>query len=115
MVDCVFCKIILGEIKTDIIYENDNFIAFPDSNPKVEGHTLIVPKKHYVNSFDMPSSLGVELLDSIKNMAEKKFKEGFEGFNVIQNNFPVAGQVVMHAHFHFLPRKNGDGHNLDVN
>jgi len=107
--NCLFCKFVKKEIPVDIIYENDNFIAFPDANPIVEGHTLIIPKKHSVNTMDMPATLGQELLGAIKSVGEIKLKEGFEGFNIIQNNFEPAGQVVMHTHFHFLPRKKGDG------
>jgi len=110
MEDCIFCKIANKEVEADkIIYENDNFVAFPDANQQTEGHTLIVPKKHFVNCLDLPSSLGGELLDAIKAVAEIRLKEGAEGFNIIQNNGGCAGQVVMHAHFHLLPRKKGDG------
>jgi len=107
--DCIFCKISNGEIEVGRVYENDNFLAFPDANPRVEGHTLIVPKKHFLNILDMPASLGSELIDAIKNVAKIRMDEGAEGFNIVQNNFSVAGQVVMHAHFHLLPRKEGDG------
>jgi len=112
--DCIFCKIANKEIKVKIIYENDNFMAFPDINPRVKGHTLIIPKKHFINILDLPKILGNELLDAIKNVASIKLKEGFEGFNIIQNNFPVAGQIVMHAHFHLIPRKKGDGFKLEI-
>ena len=75
----------------------------------MEGHTLIVPKKHFVNSLDMPASLGSELLDAVKVIGERRLKEGAEGFNFTQNNGEAADQVVMHAHFHILPRKKDDG------
>ena len=106
--DCVFCKIARGEIPVKLVYESDNFLAFPDAHPKVPGHILIVPKKHFTNIVDLPSDLGSELIDMIKKVAEKRLKEGAEGFNLIMNNFPAAGQLVMHAHLHFLPRKKGD-------
>ena len=109
MEDCVFCKIVNKEIPVEFIYESDNFIAFPDANPKVEGHCLIVTKNHFVNLMDMPCVLGSELIEVIKKVAEIKFKEGFEGFNLVQNNFSCAGQEVMHSHLHFFPRKEGDG------
>ena len=110
--NCIFCEII-SKNKRNFIYENDNFAAFLDVNPKVKGHTLIVTKKHFVNTFDMPESLGSELLDAIKNVAEKFLKEkDVGGFNILQNNFPVAGQIVMHSHFHLLPRRKNDGFNL---
>ncbi|HRZ85935.1 MAG TPA: HIT domain-containing protein [Candidatus Paceibacterota bacterium] len=107
--DCIFCKLANKIIPSDFIYENDNFVAFFDANPKIEGHTLIVPKSHSVNLMDMPESLGRELIEAIKSVGEIKLKEGFDGFNIIQNNFPAAGQVVMHSHLHILPRKEGDG------
>lgn len=106
--NCIFCKIVKGEIETQIIYESDNFIAFPDANQKVEGHTLIIPKKHFVNSLDIPSSLGSEFFDVVKEVAQMKLKEGFQGFNIAQNNFECAGQKVMHTHYHILPRKSED-------
>ena len=108
--ECIFCKFANNIIKQDFIYENDNFVAFADANPKVKGHTLVVPKKHYINSMDLPDSLGIELLDAIKNVADYHFKDkSVEGFNIVQNNFEAGGQVVMHIHFHFLPRKKSDG------
>ena len=64
--ECIFCKIIEKEIPVKIIYDSDNFLAFPDVNPKVKGHTLIVPKKHFVNLIDLPSDLSEELLDVVK-------------------------------------------------
>ena len=111
MEDCIFCKIAKGEISTeDFIYENDNFFSVLDVNPEIEGHALVISKKHFETILDMPDSLGSELLDCIKKTAIKLMeKYNAEGFNVTNNNFEVAGQVVKHVHFHVLPRKNGDG------
>lgn len=106
--DCIFCKIANKQVEVEIIEKSENFIAFPDAHPIVKGHTLIVPKKHFVNIIDLPSDLGSELLDVIKRIFEIRSKEGCEGFNLIMNNFPAAGQLVMHAHLHFIPRKKGD-------
>jgi len=107
--DCIFCKIAQKEIHVRSVYESDNFIVFPDANPKVEGHLLIILKSHYSNIIDMPATLGQELIDVIKKVAAIQFDNGADGFNLVQNNFPAAGQVVMHAHFHLLPRKQDDG------
>lgn len=106
--ECIFCKITGKQIKAEIVEETDNFIAFLDANPKTNGHTLIVPKRHFVNMLDMPASLGNELLDVMKRVADKRLKEGATGFNVVANNFSVAGQVVMHAHVHVIPRYKRD-------
>jgi histidine triad (HIT) family protein len=109
MNDCIFCKIARKEIKAEILEESQNFIAFLDAHPKAKGHTLIIPKKHFTNLMDLPSDLASEMMDMIKKVAEKRIKEGAEGFNIVSNNFPAAGQVVMHTHIHLLPRKSGDG------
>jgi histidine triad (HIT) family protein len=108
--DCVFCKIVRGEIKAQIISDEENFIVFKDANPISEGHCLIVPKNHYETILDMPSTLGTELLSIAKKQGLRLIKEKkAEGFNLIQNNFTSAGQVVMHSHFHIIPRKDKDG------
>ncbi len=108
--DCIFCKISKGEIKNKRIYENDNFFSVPDINPKTKGHSLVISKNHYENLLDMPQSLGQELIECLKKTAEIVLKENkAQGFNVVNNNFEVAGQVVKHVHFHILPRKKDDG------
>jgi histidine triad (HIT) family protein len=99
-----------GEIEIEKIYENDNFFSIKDIHPKTEGHCLIISKNHYDNSLDMPSSLGGELMDCIKNTYLKLNKDlKSEGFNIVNNNFSVAGQEIKHVHFHILPRKKDDG------
>ncbi|MBU0907336.1 MAG: HIT domain-containing protein [Nanoarchaeota archaeon] len=110
--DCIFCRIVKGEIPPGKgkIKESDNFLAFLDLNPHAEGHTLIIPKKHFVTILDIPNTLAPELLKIIKDVASELMdKKLGDGFNVIQNNLEVAGQVVMHAHFHIIPRKDNDG------
>src|SRR3989339_463036 len=108
MEDCVFCKIAKGEIPVKIIYENDNFVSFPDANQQIDGHSLVVSKKHFATVLDIPNTLGGELLDCIKNTTLKLMAEyKSEGFNIVSNNFESAGQVVGHVHFHILPRKKG--------
>ncbi len=108
--DCIFCKIIRGEILSEKVYEDDNFIGILDIHPKAEGHTLIIPKKHFGNLLDMPSTLSCELMDAVKSVALNLIKnKKAEGFNLIVNNGETAGQVVHHAHLHIIPRKAGDG------
>lgn len=108
--NCVFCKISRNEIPRETIYENDNFFSMPDANPLVEGHSLVISKKHFKTILDMPSTIGRELLDCIKNTVLRIMKEkNVDGFNIINNNFESAGQAVNHIHFHIIPRKKGDG------
>lgn len=110
MDDCIFCKISRGQIPSKKIYENDNFFSIFDVSPKVKGHTLIISKKHFYNTLDLPNSLDGEMLDCIKKtffILKKDF--GAEGFNLVGNNFEVAGQVVNHFHMHIIPRKDKDG------
>ena len=111
--DCIFCKIISGEIKTQKVLEGNSFIAIKDAHPVAAGHILIIPKQHYVTLLDIPDKLGSELLEFTKKVAslllEKKYGDGF---NIIMNNLQPAGQLVMHAHIHVIPRKEGDGINM---
>jgi len=110
MDDCIFCKIASGEIKSDLVYDDDNFFGILDINPKADGHTFVISKKHYKTLLDMPASLGSELIDAVKEVGIKLVKDGFgEGFNFIINNGEVAGQVVHHLHCHIIPRKKDDG------
>ena len=115
MENCIFCKIAKGEIPAEKIYENDNFFSVPDIKPYVPGHSLIISKKHFETTLDLPSSLGQELLDCIKNTTIKIMdQEKADGFNLVNNNSESADQVVKHVHFHVLPRKKGDGARLKL-
>lgn len=106
--ECVFCKIIAGEIKADILSDEENFIVIPDKFPVSEGHCLIIPKKHYKTILDMPSSLGSELVGIMKKQGLRLISEKkAEGFRIVQSNFKPAGQVVNHLHFHIIPYKEG--------
>ncbi len=108
--DCVFCKIVSSEIPSTKTYDGENFIGILDIHPKAEGHTIVIPKQHYRTILDMPSSLGGEVLDAIKEIGLNLIKEKkAEGFHVIVNSESVAGQAVFHAHIHVIPRKEGDG------
>ena len=107
--DCIFCKIANGEIPVSKIYENDNFFSIPDASPMIKGHSLIISKQHFGTTLNLPDDLAGELLDCIKKTALKLMEENnADGFNVLNNNFESAGQVVKHLHFHILPRKKGD-------
>lgn len=110
MIDCIFCKISRGEINSEKIYENDNFFSIPDAKPVTDGHSLVISKKHFDNSLELPIGLSQELNDCIKNTSIILMKKyNAEGFNLVNNNFKAAGQVVFHIHYHIIPRKEGDG------
>ena len=75
-----------------------------------EGHTLVIPKKHCTTLLDVPANIGKDMLDLLKRVSSELMDKKFgDGFNLVMNNLAVAGQVVMHAHFHVIPRKEGDG------
>jgi len=107
---CIFCRIAKGEIESKFVGESDNFFAIMDANPIVEGHTLIIPKKHFVTILDIPDKLGNEMLSFIKKVSGKLLDDKFgNGFNILMNNLEVAGQEVMHVHIHIIPREEKDG------
>lgn len=109
MTNCIFCKIAKKDILVERIYENDNFFSIVDANPIVKGHSLVISKKHFETILDIPSSLGLDLLDCIKKTSLKLMKGDIDGFNLVNNNFEAAGQIIKHVHFHIIPRKKDDG------
>ena len=108
--DCVFCKIIAGEIPSYKIYEDDFCMAFLDISNDLYGHTLVVSKKHYENLMECDSHTLTKILETCK-LVGKHYVEncGFDGFNILNNCGEAAEQSVMHIHFHILPRKKKDG------
>ncbi len=107
---CIFCKIAQDKVKAEKVKESNNFFAILDKNPKTKGHTLIISKKHFVTLLDIPNKLGEELIKITKDVASDLLEKKLgDGFNVLMNNLQVAGQVIMHAHLHIIPRKEGDG------
>ena len=107
---CIFCRIIKGEIPGDKVYEDDNFMAIKDINPKLKGHTIIFPKKHFKTFLDVPNSLGNEMIEAVKKTTLKLMdEEKAEGFNIHVNGFEAGGQLGNHVHLHIFPRKKDDG------
>lgn len=109
--DCIFCKIVRGEIPSERIFESKNFIVVRDAYPKLDGHSLVIPKKHFENFIEMDSELYREMLEVAKNAIGKI---GCKEFNLVLNNGKSAGQVIFHVHLHILPRKKGDGFKFGV-
>ena len=107
---CLFCKIIKGEIPTNKIYEDDKVFAFLDVKPVNPGHTLVIPKKHVANIEEIEEEDLKALIVAVKKIGLRlKEKLPCPAYNIIQNNGPVAGQEIMHLHFHIVPRFEGDG------
>ena len=110
MTDCIFCKIIKGEIPSYRLYEDDSVIAFLDIQPVNKGHTLIVPKKHSLDITDMEDEDITAVFTAAKKLAPAILKAtGADGFNLGMNNKKAAGQLVMHSHLHIMPRFSNDG------
>ena len=107
--DCIFCKIIVGEIPSFKIYENDDSFAFMDINPASEGHALVIPKEHARDVLSVSDEAIAATVKTAKKVAAAVDKTlNPEGLNLVQANGPAAAQSVMHFHMHVLPRANGD-------
>jgi len=114
MKDCIFCKIIKGEIPSFKIFENDKVFCFLDINPLSKGHTLVVPKEHHENIFDISLKDLKEIISTIKSLSNRMKKVLMaEGVNLFNASGVVAEQSVFHFHFHILPRYKNDG--LEMN
>ena len=110
MVDCIFCRIVKGEIPSSKVYEDENVFAFLDIGPLAWGHVLIVPKKHSEAVTELAPGEAAALFAAVPKLAAAVMKAtGAEGLNVLQNNGAVAGQAVHHLHIHLIPRHAGDG------
>jgi len=110
MSNCVFCKIVKKEIPAEIVYEDENTLAFLDITPINPGHVLFIPKEHHENLYDLPDDLLIKMAPLIKKLAiAAKSAVNAEGINLGMNNERPAGQLVNHAHFHIMPRFSNDG------
>lgn len=111
--DCIFCKIANGGIPSATVYENEDFRVIFDIAPASKGHTLIIPKQHYDDIFDMDAQTGGRLFSLATAVAKSLKKElNCEGMNIVQNNGLIAGQTVFHFHLHLIPRYTGDMVNI---
>ena len=110
MNDCLFCKIVSGEIPCNKIYEDKGFLAFLDISPVNQGHTLVTPKQHSRNLLEIDDDQILGDLMIIVKKLSKKIKTALkaDGINIIVNNEPVAGQLIFHTHIHIIPRFTND-------
>lgn len=111
--ECVFCKIIKKEIPSYKIYEDKYCYAFLDIANDAIGHTLVIPKKHYINILDCDKKTLVKLTKAVKLISNHYIENcGFSGINILNANNKCAGQSVFHFHIHIIPRKSDDGLNF---
>lgn len=105
MDNCIFCKIANHEIPGKVLYEDDVCMAFLDLSQTTDGHTLVIPKKHYDHFLDVDENTLSHMMivsQKIANQLQKKMNA--KGFNIITNMNEVAGQSVKHFHIHIIPR-----------
>ncbi len=108
--DCLFCKIVNKEIPNYTVYENDHVLAFLDIHPCAKGHTVIIPKKHFTDLSEMNQEDWQNILEGVRlSMVKVQAALNPEGMNIAINERPAGGQVVPHAHWHIIPRWEGDG------
>jgi histidine triad (HIT) family protein len=106
---CIFCKIANGEIPSKTVYEDDMFRAILDIDPVSKGHTLILPKKHYANLYELEEETASKVFVLAKKLAGQITKAvACDGIQVLQNNGEAAGQTVFHFHMHLIPGYEGE-------
>lgn len=113
MSDCIFCRIVAGEIPSARVYEDATKLAFMDIGPVQPGHALLIPKKHYERLTDMPPDEAADLAGILPTLANAVVAAaGADGFNIHQTNGACSGQVVPHVHIHVIPRRDNDGYSF---
>lgn len=108
--NCIFCKIIEGVIPANKVYEDELTFAFLDIRPVNLGHTLVIPKKHFENLFEIPTEYRDAIMATAQKVAKAiKSELKADGVNLGMNNDEAAGQIIFHAHLHVIPRFKDDG------
>ena len=109
MDNCVFCKIVKGEIPCHKVFENDDVLAFLDIEPCSDGHTIVIPKRHIEHFEDMSPEYSGKLFSGVNKVYREVLKKlKIPAANVGFNNHAPAGQVVSHMHVHIIPRRDDD-------
>jgi len=108
--DCIFCKIVNGDISSHKVYEDEDLLVILDRFPRNAGECLVLTKEHYDNLFDLDPALGAKIFE-ISRRTAIKLKETYpiDGLNLLQNNGETAGQQINHFHMHVMPRYDSDG------
>ena len=111
--DCNFCKIVQGNLESWKILENKNVYAFLDINPVNKYHTLVIPKNHYKNIYEIPQKDYLSVMKSVKEITERYKKElNIDNVQIISNSGIEAQQDVFHFHVHIVPRESNDGQDI---
>ena len=113
MSNCIFCQIVAGDSPSWKVYENEHVYAFLDINPVSRYHTLVIPKKHYENIFDVSDTDLREVISVVGKLAKYYKQElGIHHLQVVNSNGHEGQQDVFHIHYHIVPRQFGDGQNI---
>jgi len=108
--DCLFCKMVAGQIPITKVYEDQVVLSFLDINPISDGHTLVISKQHFKKLHDCPAELSGQVFSRIGRIARAIMTAmNSDGYNVLCNNGKAAGQLIGHLHFHIIPRNTDDG------
>lgn len=107
--NCIFCRIIAGEIPSATIYEDEEFKVIMDISPAAKGHAILLPKKHSANLYELDDATASKALSVARKVAIALQEEFHcDGLNLLQNNGEAAGQTIFHFHIHLIPRYNKD-------
>jgi histidine triad (HIT) family protein len=107
--DCIFCKVLAGEIPSERVYEDDHAVAVMDINPWTRGHAVVIPRKHAADVFEIEDSELEHVIVAAKRLATKmRDTLGCDGINLLQSNGSAAWQTIFHLHFHVIPRYEDD-------
>jgi diadenosine tetraphosphate (Ap4A) HIT family hydrolase len=111
MSDCLFCRIVTGDVEASVAYRDDQVMGLMDLSPVSPGHLLVIPVEHHTAITDLPDSLGHAMWSLATHVARilRAEVDGVEGVNVLISEGAVAQQHVFHSHLHVIPRRTGDG------
>lgn len=114
--ECIFCRIIAGELPASVIYRDDTAIAFMDTNPVTTGHLLVVPLEHFAHLSEMDEETGAHLFRVAMRLQDAVRRSGLkcEGINLFLADGEAAGQEVFHVHLHVIPRYQGDKFRIEA-
>ena len=108
--DCIFCKVLNGDLPSEKVYEDEHAVAVMDINPWTRGHAVVIPKRHAANVFEIEDDELSAVILAAKRLATQMRDTllGCDGVNLLQSNGAVAWQTIFHLHFHVIPRYEGD-------